>query len=255
MASTDSGEHPIYQAIAHDLRTQIQRRELAPGAQVPTEKQLAKRYEVSRNTVRMALNALTNEGLISAGRARAGRTVRRRDELAWTHQVENATSPTLRRRGLDAFVDQALRQGRDPSQTIEVVIASAESPVAERLEVAVGESLVVRRRLRRIDGVPSLLSESYYPLALVQGTAVLDPKEIVPSVMPLLTAIGHPQARYVDEVTTRMPGPDEALALDIGLGVPVLEHFRTGYSPHRPVRVTRTIMPGDRHRLRYELPA
>ena len=247
-------DQPQYQVIANDLRARIQRRELSPGAQVPTEKDLAATYHCSRNTVRMALLALANEGLISAGRARAGRTVRRREQFVLTHRVEDDLG-AARFRGPDSFADQAHRNGRAPTQDIEVSIVAAGPDWGTRLEVPADERLVVRRRVRYLDGVPSHLSESYYPLALVKDTPVLDPQEIVPSVVPLLAALGHRQVRYTDEILTRMPDPEEARLLEIGIGVPVIEHVRTGWSRERPVRLTRTVLPGDRHQLRYELPS
>ncbi|WP_157018294.1 GntR family transcriptional regulator [Cryptosporangium arvum] len=246
-------DQPQYQVIANDLRARIQRRELPPGAQVPTEKDLAAAYDCSRNTVRMALLALANEGLISAGRARAGRTVRRREQFVLTHRVEEDLG-AARFRGPDSFADQAHRNGRTPTQEIEVSIVAAGPEWATRLEVPADERLVVRRRVRFLDGAPSHLSESYYPLSLVEDTPVLDPREIVPSVVPLLAALGHRQVRYADEILTRMPDPEESRLLEIGVGVPVIEHVRTGWSVARPVRLTRTVLPGDRHQLRYELP-
>ena len=261
MAAVDGEQHqanfanqPQYQVIANDLRERIDRRDLPPGSQVPTEKELASTYDCSRNTVRQALQALAHEGLISAGRARAGRAVRRRERFVLTHRVEDELG-SARLRGPDSFADQAHRLGKVPSQLIEVAIVAASPEYAARLEVPVEESLVVRRRMRYLDGAPSHLSASYYPLALVKDTAVLDPKELVPGVMPLLTALGHRQVRYVDEIVSRMPDPDEVRSLVIGVGVPVIEHFRTGWSVERPIRVTRTVLPSDRHQLRYELPS
>jgi GntR family transcriptional regulator len=250
----DFGNRPQYQLIANDLRQRIDRRELPPGSQVPTEKELANSYGCSRNTVRQALQALAHEGLISAGRARAGRSVRRRERFVLTQRVTDELGST-RLRGPDNFADQAHRLGKVPSQVIEVAIVAADPEYAARLEVPVDESLVVRRRMRYLDGALSHLSESYYPLALVKDTLVLDPKEIVPGVTPLLAALGHREVRYVDEIVSRMPDPDEVRSLSIGIGVPVIEHFRTGWSAERPVRVTRTVLPSDRHQLRYELPS
>jgi GntR family transcriptional regulator len=245
---------PQYQLIANDLRQQIQGRSLPPGSQVPTEKELARTYDCSRNTVRMALQTLANEGLISAGRARAGRTVRRPERFALTQRVESELGAT-RFRGPDSFADQAHRLGRVPSQDIEVSIVLAVPADAARLEVPVDEQLVVRRRVRFLDDLPSHLSESYYPLELVKDTAITEEKEIVPSVLPLLAALGHRQERYVDEILSRMPDPAEVRLLSIGVGIPVIEHFRTGWSAERPVRLTRTVLPADRHQLRYELPS
>ncbi len=254
MAAVDGGDNPLYQLIANDLRAAINDGELAPGAQVPTEMDLAQRYGVSRNTTRMALNALAHEGLITAGRARAGRLVRRRERMNWTHRVDSAAG-ARRANGLDDFVDQTLAQGRVPDQSIEVSIVAASEYIAERLEVPPGENLVVRRRLRSVDGQPSSFSETYYLFELAHGTPLLDPQVFTGSATAVLAEMGHVQVRFVDEITTRMPDPLEMQRLDIGQGVPVLAHVRTGYAEQRPVRVSVTILPGDRHKLRYELPS
>jgi hypothetical protein len=58
---------------------------------------------------------------------------------------------------------------------------------------------------------------------------------------------------YRDELTTRMPTPEEVQTLDLGAGVPVLAYVRTCYTKERPVRLTETIFAGDRNRLVYEL--
>jgi GntR family transcriptional regulator len=63
-------QRPRYHRIADDLRGQIERGELEPGQQLPTEFELVERYEASRNTIRLALRRLTDEGLIIAGQGR-----------------------------------------------------------------------------------------------------------------------------------------------------------------------------------------
>jgi DNA-binding GntR family transcriptional regulator len=65
-SSNSSG--PLYARIAAVLRDQIQSGELQPGDRLPSEQQLRDRYNVSRNTVRLALHALIHEELISAAR-------------------------------------------------------------------------------------------------------------------------------------------------------------------------------------------
>lgn len=64
-----------YQVIAAWLREGIGRGELAPGAALPSESELRRRFGVSRNTVRQALSELEREGLIMAEHGR-GRFVR-----------------------------------------------------------------------------------------------------------------------------------------------------------------------------------
>lgn len=55
---------PIYARIADELRAAILARSLGPGDALPTEHELASRYDASRVTVRKALNVLCSERLV-----------------------------------------------------------------------------------------------------------------------------------------------------------------------------------------------
>jgi GntR family transcriptional repressor for pyruvate dehydrogenase complex len=64
-----------YEQVADQLRTFIIDGELAPGARLPTEVQLAKDFGVSRATVREALRVLTAERLIETSKGAGGSSV------------------------------------------------------------------------------------------------------------------------------------------------------------------------------------
>ena len=69
MARIDpASRKPRYQQLADDLRTAIVRGDFPAPDGFPTEHELCARYSVSRFTVREALRALQNEGLISRKR-------------------------------------------------------------------------------------------------------------------------------------------------------------------------------------------
>ena len=55
---------PYYYQLEGMLREQVHRGRWLPGQQVPSEKQLCERYEVSRTTVRQAVGHLVLEGLL-----------------------------------------------------------------------------------------------------------------------------------------------------------------------------------------------
>ena len=61
---------PIHHQITRLLRSQIASGEIHQGDKLPTEAELAKRYSVSRNTIREALRALELEKLIVRTRGR-----------------------------------------------------------------------------------------------------------------------------------------------------------------------------------------
>jgi GntR family transcriptional regulator len=70
MPLDDQTSRPLYRQVADELRGQIQRQELTPGGQLPTEAKLMDMYGVSRNTIRLALEVLRQEGLVITGQGR-----------------------------------------------------------------------------------------------------------------------------------------------------------------------------------------
>ncbi|MDJ0385152.1 GntR family transcriptional regulator [Streptomyces sp. G-G2] len=59
---------PKYQRIAAALRHELERTAHAPGARLPSERTLAARYQVNRQTIRAALQHLREDGLVVTGR-------------------------------------------------------------------------------------------------------------------------------------------------------------------------------------------
>ena len=246
------GETPLYQVVAEALRAKIRASELRPGDRLPTEHELMEQYRVSRNTVRLALNLLTAEGLVTGGRGRAGRVVRLRELI--TIHVAHVDDPGQANEDRP-FIDAVHDHGFQPTQEIEVGLRRAPDDIAEKLGLPRDATVVLRSRLRFLDHDACSVADSYYPYDLVKDTAIMEPHDIKPGAIALLAERGWVQNRYVDEVSTRMPTPDEARRLGLSSGIPVLFQIRTGYVNDQPIRVTRTMLRGDRHRLVYELPS
>ena len=61
---------PVYQQLADLLRERIARGEWPPDRRLPSEPDLEAEYEVSRDTVRHALDVLRGDGLIVTVRGR-----------------------------------------------------------------------------------------------------------------------------------------------------------------------------------------
>lgn len=257
MPPPDSPDTPLYRELAQTLRAKIVSGELPAGALLPTEFQLADEHKVSRSTVRLALKLLNNEGLISAGRGRSGRRVRDGRRLTFHGSVSESMDRADMRgvTGVDAWVADVKEEGHEPDQDITPQIVEASEDIARRLSVEPGTPVVVRRRIRTVDGEPHNTADTYYPMDIAEGTAIMLPRDVPQGIIALMRELGHVQVRYVDELEWRPPTPDEAYRLDIPTGVSVLIQFRTGYTKERPVKVTVTTWPGDRARMVYELPA
>ncbi|WP_433497418.1 GntR family transcriptional regulator [Sphaerimonospora sp. CA-214678] len=243
----------LYQQVAAEVRRAIYTGELAPGDQIPTEADLMEAHGVSRNTVRLALGELENEGLILRMRRR-GTFVRERRPLLMRPQDEFPSRDQEVERRLDSFVHAVTAEGREPDQNIEVSIVEPPEDVATRLALADGALAVVRRRLRFVDGQPYNTNDSYFPLDLVADSEIARPGNITRGANRVLEELGHPQTRVVDDISARMPTSDETLRLRLEPGTPVIVHVRVGYDGEEtPVRVAVSVLPADKHLIRYEL--
>ena len=256
MSLNPADPRPLYQQLASLLRQQIQTGELSPGKRVPTEFDLSERYNTSRNTVRLALDVLRNEGLITSQRGR-GSFVRSEPPMRYYASLTGSRSKRLEAdRRKDTFTQQIEAQGKTARQVSNVEVVPASVEIASRLGMQPGDSVAVRRRVMYADDEPLQLGDSYYPLAIVQDSKIVDPADVVEGTDQVLEDLGHTPTRYEDEITWRMPSAEEATKLHLGQAVPVGRLLRTSFDQNdQPIEVYQVILPGDRHVLLYEVDA
>jgi DNA-binding GntR family transcriptional regulator len=249
---------PKYHWIADQIRERILSGELGEGERLPGEADLMETYEVSRNTVRLALKRLTDEGLVVADQGR-GTFVRESPKpFVWDWSTLESRSRHVQAHttGHDQWATSVIEAGRVPRQDIQVSIVTPPAPIAERLGLdPVTGIAVLRRRVRSVDHEPYLLADSYFPADLVQGTPLMEPRD-VSAPGGVLAALGRIQVHYRDEMTARMPTRAEIQTLRLPAATAVIEHTRTGYDAEgKPLRVMVTILPGDRHVVTYDVVA
>jgi GntR family transcriptional regulator len=242
--------------IADDLRESIHSGQLAPGAEMLSENELAAEYHTSRKTARSALAILRSEGLITTGQGRRG-IVRPSGQVGIT--VTGSNYRKHRSLGLPGFNAQALEQGQRPQQEIrEVVRIPAPPEVAMRLDIDEGTEVIVRRLTFRLEGVPVALHDGYFPAGLAAGTVIEQPHLIRGGAHAVIEDPAGPIhkhiARSVDEISGRMPTPDEARTLRMPPGVPIFRILRTVYdSEGQPIEVQDSVAAGDRHTFCFEV--
>lgn len=235
---------PAYQRIANELRALITSGQLVPGALLPSQQELQDRYGVARMTVRQAIAALVNEGLVTS---QQGKGVVVRDRKHMVYRPLSAREPRISQE-MDRFMSFLAKEGRQPSQTIGVSVVSAPELVAQRLEIEPGSPVVVRKRVRSLDGEPFNINDTYYPYELAQGTEIMSPEDIPRGSNFVLEDYGYVEVRAIDEIYVRMPQPDEVQRLGLSPGTPIAAHYATGYTAKdEPIRCDLFILPGDRH--------
>jgi len=240
-----------YQQIADRLRDQISIGAIGPGERLPSEPDLVKDYQASRNTVRLAIALLTNQGLV----------VTRQGLGTFVLEPAKPFTALLSRAAGSAgspHVDTGLPvvgPAADEPETarLQVETGPASKSVAAKLHIAEGDLVVIRRSQRYIGGVPWLLLASYFPMDLARGTALEQAGNIEQGSIKLLAEHGHQQVGFMDEIGARMPDASEFDFFHLTTGTPVIVVGRTAYSADRPIRLTRYIYRADRVRLAHEV--
>ena len=242
--------------IADDLRGSIESGELAAGAKLPSERDLAARYGTARNTAREAISILQTEGLVVAQHGR-GVFVRPRQPLM--RLGANRYSRRLRdETGLSPFRIEVTKQGRTPKTECRSVTTEAPpSDVADRLGLDPGSARVIRRENWYFaDDDPVQVGVTYIPVEVAGDSPLASAKKLGKgSIYARFEELGYPIARIREEISARMPNPEEMTGLGMPPGVPVIEVLHTGYDADRkPFEVTRFVMRSDLNGLDYDMP-
>jgi GntR family transcriptional regulator len=122
---------------------------LRPGDPLPSERELAERYDIARMTVRAEITRLAAEGLVER--------VQGRGTFVAEARVAQAAA-------LSSFTEDMRARGHRPgSEVLGQGVVAADDAVASRLEVATGAPVVRVRRVRTADGEPMALEEAFLP--------------------------------------------------------------------------------------------
>ena len=248
----DATRRPPSQRIADDLRAAIDNGELAPGEQLPSERQLAATYGTARNTAREAFRLLATAGLVIAHHGK-GVFVRSTGPLIQLDHTRY-TTPS-QNDDLTPFAAACARQ--DKTSRVETLSVERVNPpphVAERLDLPPRQKSVVRREsISYADDEPMQRATTWIPWSIAKGTSLTQPDpEHRHGIHGVLEGQGHHMARTCDEVDARMPTPKEITALNVPPGVPVLDvlHTSTDQDGHA-YELTRSVIRADLTELIY----
>ncbi len=257
---------PLYRQIAVDLRRQIEAGELLPAAQLPSEGELREKYgqdgkEVSRNTIRAAIELLVSLGLVETRPGQGTFVLRKVVPFVTTLNVDLKVDPKASGED-EIFESEAERQGRKPEATRpRVEVQPAQDLVARQLERSEGAQVISRHQERRIDGTPWSMQTTFYPMDLLQensaATRLLNSDSIDGGVIRYLKEhLGINQVGWRDTIIARPPTGNERTFFDLSdkVQVAMVEFQRTGYDEDgKPIRFTVTVYPADRNQFELEV--
>ncbi len=223
---------PLYAKIEKTLAAEIAAHVLPCGSRLPAEDSLIARFQVSRTTVRKAIENLVARGLVEIRRGKG------------TFVTEPKITQELNQ--LSGFVEDMVALGRHPTaRLLDKRPVPATKEVAQHLDVMLGAQVYCIKRVRLVDGVAMSFDETYLPVDIGEKIASND-LEAEPIFELLEDKYDLPlvEAQYQLEAVTA----DEqvALALEIEVGSPIFLIERTSYTEgHRPIDYERLYYRGD----------
>jgi GntR family transcriptional regulator len=203
----------LYAKVEETIATEIAQGEYRPGDQLPTEDELLERFQVSRITVRRAIQNLVHRGLLEIRRGLGTFVLEPRIEAELTK--------------LTGFVEDMNAAGQKASaRVVSQHIVAASARVAERLHLAKGAKVMRIERVRLADGVPISFDETYLPLPLGKKIARNDLR-LYPIFTLLEAEFGVPLIEADYELEAVIATKAIADALQVRVGSPIFQIERT----------------------------
>ncbi len=236
LASDEAEKSPtLYLKLQEWLRDGITSSQLAAGTAIPTERELAEQFNVSRITVRKAVDGLVYEGLLTRRRG-AGTFVAARVEKSYSKMT--------------SFTEDMISRGRVPSSKWLSKTKGTVNP-EEALSMGLSPGTLVYRynRMRFADGSSMGLDYSTVPADCLPSM-----ESVEGSLYAALEAFGTRPVRALQRLRAVAFNEQQARLLEVPVGSPGLLIERRGFlADGRPAEFTQSYYRGDAYDLMSEL--
>lgn len=204
--------------------------DLSPGDAFPSERDLAERFDVARETLRQAVRELLVAGRIE----RRGRT---------TVVAEPKVSLPL---DIGSYTEASRERGMNATR---ILVGwseyGADSDLADLLRIEPGEAVIQLERVFTTEGVRVGLETTRIPASRVPG--LVDTFDYRTSLYAELDSRGIRFDRVVDSIETVLPDAREAVLLTVDARTPMFLLNRVSYDVHGvPIEQRRSLYRGDR---------
>ncbi len=230
---------PLYYQLIEVLQNYISEHD--NSFPIPTENELCAIYNISRPTVRQAINELVTEGLI----------VREKGRGSFINKKKIPQDFLL---NIMSFNDEMHAKGLKPDTKVLSFCTRKPTPeVIKNLEIKSTDLTYYLSRLRSINGEPIVLVNTYLPGNLLKGILSKDmEKESLYHIIQL--DYGYTIERTLRTLEIRKAGKYEALLLNIKEGDPI--HFiqTVAYIENNiPIEFSTAYYNGERNKFTVEV--
>ncbi len=227
---------PLYQQLEATLRARIESGQYGTHHRLPSERELALHFGVSRMTVRQALDALAQAGLIY-GKVGKGTFI---SEPKIDQQLA----------ALTGFSEEMHKRGQAAtSRVLKAASVSAPKEIATALQIDPKARVFSLVRVRLANGEPLAVENGFLPAHLCPDLLAHDfARESLYDV--LRNQYGWRLVRAQQTVEARLATPDELKLLELKPPAPILVMERvTMVEQGFPIEYVRSAYRGDRYKF------
>jgi GntR family transcriptional regulator len=227
---------PIYYQIKQTIKGWIVNKEFGPGNKIPSENELADRFNVSRLTVRQAISQLTQEGFLNSRRGE-GTFVTSNEDLINSFSLETTGF-------MDELFSTQLSKVTTKWATLSKMVAP--KPVKEKLQLEMGDEEVVQiKRVRLLRGRPFTYTINYLPVEI--GARVNEKDLYRRRLLEILERdLKVEFTEAVQTIEASFADQEVAEKLEVASGSPILFVEKIMYSKqHKPIELFQSSYRGD----------
>jgi len=230
---------PIYHQLLEYIKIKITSGEYPADELIPSEREFSEKFQISRMTVRQALNNLVQDGFVYRQKGK-GTFVSRQ-------KVEKKISR------LNSYTEEMIERGLKPSsKLIEFEITNSDPTLASILKINECDSIYRIKRVRLADSKPMSIESIFVPCDIAPNLS----KSILEKSFYdyVISNIPDP-IQYADQsIQARLATENEAKLLEIPINSPVLSIDRTTYlRSGKVLEHELTVYRADRYKLVHSL--
>lgn len=229
----ENGGLPMYRQLSNIIRTNVENGVYEANQKIPTEMELSKKYNVSRVTVRKALEELVEDGILLRKQGKG--------TFISEKKTTNTNYPQT------SFADACLMSGKKP--TTRLLSYSMEVPtkkIADFFGIEQTEMVIKIRRIRMADGEPIILEIDYFP----ESFAFLADEALTDSIALILNRNNIYPIHGETVTTICYATEEESKVLNVDVEQPLLYiRGEIRNEDMSPVQVSKQIIRTDLYRL------
>ena len=205
---------PRYMQVMNYYIPLIKSGKLKEGEKMPTEEEICELFNISRITVRRALDGLQQGGYIYKQQGRGSFVMMKKAGFQLNH--------------LKGFTEEMKMLGKEPSsEIISFDTVAPSQKVAEILNIDVHQKIYLLERLRLADGVPIAIERVHLPFYRFPTLGTVNLQESLYEILHY--QYGCESFKGMQEIRAGLASDEEAKRLQVERGCAVLHIHRTTY--------------------------